>query len=233
MNATDPTLANRYLADQLSEAEQREYEKELLSNPEALSELEATARLKVGLERLRETGELTHLLRDRPRRIPAYALPLAAGVAAIAIGTALWWSTLVGTGAPALLFASQAALVEKVGHALPPGLTVALFSRRAATPVTRFEHPGSAATVELRVLPAASDRSHRYHLSVLRQRDTHFERLAEIGNLTVAEDGFVQVYADAARFPPGHYEVVLADQTAPAGSATESFLFDLSAREKR
>lgn len=233
MDTLDPTLANRYLADQLPEVERREYEALLLSSPEAVSELEATARLKVGLERLRGTGELAQLLIHQPRKIASYIIPLAAGIAALAIGIALWWTTLTGTVAPALLFASQASLAEKSGHSLPVVLTVALYTRRAGNAVPALEKPPSPAAIELRAMPGTSDRSHRYHLTLLRRRDSSFEVVRDIGNLTVAADGFVEVYADAARMTPGRYEVVIKDQIASPGATADTFLFDLLESQKR
>ena len=48
----DPTMASRYLADQLSDSEREAFEASLLRNPDVARELEATARMKVGLGRL-------------------------------------------------------------------------------------------------------------------------------------------------------------------------------------
>jgi hypothetical protein len=229
----DPTLANRYLADQLPESERREYEALLASSSEAVSELEATARLKVGLERLRDTGELEHLLQRRPRSIPSFVLPLAAAIAAVAIGITLWWSTLHRTVAAPLLFASQSSLIERAGHPLPLGVTVALFTRRAGTSVATAERPISPAAVELRILPTSSDRSHRYRLSLSHLRETAVETLAEVGNLTPAEDGFVEVYADAIRLTPGRYEVIVTDEAAALGTTPDVFMFDWVTRQNR
>src|SRR5262249_37968305 len=58
----DPTRASRYLADQLSEAECAEYEARITEDPDTVAELEATARLKIGLQRLRRSGELSALI---------------------------------------------------------------------------------------------------------------------------------------------------------------------------
>ena len=54
----DPGLASRYLAGQLSTSELQAYEQHLLDNPDAVAELEATARMKVGLANLRDAGQL-------------------------------------------------------------------------------------------------------------------------------------------------------------------------------
>ena len=77
-NDDDPTIASRYLAGQLTDAERAAYEAELEKDSKALRELEATARLKVGLERLRETGQLDDMLRPTStgRQIMLYSLGL-------------------------------------------------------------------------------------------------------------------------------------------------------------
>ena len=62
----DPGLASRYLAGQLSPTELQAYEEHLLENPDAVMELEATARMKVGLADLRDSGQLEKLLRGGP-----------------------------------------------------------------------------------------------------------------------------------------------------------------------
>jgi len=66
----DPTRASRYLADQLSDAECAEYEARFTEDPDAVAELEATARLKIGLERLRRNGELSEFDRGDGRISP-------------------------------------------------------------------------------------------------------------------------------------------------------------------
>jgi hypothetical protein len=220
----DPTLASRYIADQLSEAERRDYEARLLSDPDTVAELEATARLKVGLAHLREAGALEELLR-KPF-LPAYTLPLAASILAIAVSMWLWWPNPSGSGMNPLLFTSPTALTNKAGHPLPVALTVALFNRRATTPTVVATKPASPGAVALRVLPTDSNKAHRYRLTLLRQRESDFEKLTEIDDLMPAEDGFVQVYADADRLRPGHYQVVVTDQTVSTGTPAETLKFD-------
>src|SRR5215472_18231983 len=89
----DPTRASRYLADQLSDAECAEYEARFTQDPEAVAELEATARLKIGLERLRRDGQLSELISGpgAPHPGRTWVLALAAGVAAMVIGISLWF----------------------------------------------------------------------------------------------------------------------------------------------
>src|SRR5688572_32105538 len=87
----DPALASRYLAGQLSPTELQAYEQHLLESPDAVQELEATARMKVGLANLRDAGQLERLLREAPAprlRRTGIALAAAAALAVIAVG--LW-----------------------------------------------------------------------------------------------------------------------------------------------
>jgi hypothetical protein len=235
MNANlDPTLANRYLADQLSDQERYDYEALLVSSPEAVSELEVTARLKVGLAKLRDTGELDHLLRQPHRLLQPFLMPLAATLTAIAIGVTLWWSTLVHTGTAPLLFTSHTSLVERAGHPLSTKITAAFYAKRAEIPTPSIEKPTLPAEVVLRVLPAPLNKLHQYRLSLSRLHNSAFEVVAEIDHLTpTSEDNFVECYADAARLTPGHYQVVVTDETMPSGTDAGVFRFDLVASQKR
>src|SRR5262245_12976046 len=89
----DPTRASRYLAGQLSDAESMAYEARFAEDPDALAELEATARLKIGLQRLRRNGELSELLTSASSTSPnrTWMLAMAAGVVAAVIGLSLWF----------------------------------------------------------------------------------------------------------------------------------------------
>lgn len=252
MNANfDPTLANRYLTDKLSEQERHDYEELMISSPAVVSELEATARLKVGLQKLQETGELDRLLQQRGPSLPTFLLPLAAALAAVVIGATLWWPTFqrpVGsvdhqpsaqsianpvdspaTAATAtLLFASHTSLLQNLGHPLLKTITLAFYRKRGEVPIERLEKPVSPTEVVLRARPTPLIRSHLYRLTLSRLRGTAFERVAQIDSLTpVADDGFVECHADAARLTPGSYQVILTDQTAPSDTEGEVFMFDL------
>ena len=89
----DPTRASRYLADQLTDAECAEYEARFVEDPDAVAELEATARLKIGLQRLRSNGELSELIAGTaaPQPNRTWMLAMAAGIAAVVIGVSLWF----------------------------------------------------------------------------------------------------------------------------------------------
>ena len=113
----DAGIAQRYLAGQLSPEEQEAYEQYFIHNPDAVRELEATARMKVGLASLRDSGQLDSLLQAAPTTSRRAALmAIAASVAVIAIGVGLWRDVRVPEGA--VLVASATRLVDASGQAL-------------------------------------------------------------------------------------------------------------------
>jgi hypothetical protein len=231
----DPSLAGRYLADQLADGERSRYEALLASSPDAVRELEEVARLKVGLEKLRESGELSLLLRERRRSIPRFATALAAGIAALAIGVVVWRSPSDRGPAVAPLFGSQASLVDKAGHPLPIEVRIAVYRKRSGAPDAVVEIPQSASGVELRVLPMSLDRTHAYRVSLSRlQENGTFAAPRAVSDVRPAADGFLEVYAEAARLTPGRYKVVVADQAAgPDSTAVDTFWVDMVPDNRR
>ena len=231
----DPSLAGRYLADQLADGERSRYEALLASSPDAVRELEEVARLKVGLEKLRESGELSSLLGERRRSIPRFATALAAGIGALMIGAVVWRSPSDRGPAAAPLFGSQASLVDKAGHPLPIEVRIAVYRKRSGAPDAVVEIPRSASGVELRVLPMSVDRTHAYRVSLSRlQENGAFAIPRAVSDVRPAADGFLEVYAEAARLTPGRYKVVVADQaTDPDSTAVDTFWVDMVPDNKR
>jgi len=216
----DPTRASRYLADQLSEAECAEYEARFIEDPEAVAELEATARLKIGLERLRRNGELSELIAGTGASHPnrTWVLAMAASLAAIALGIGLWFPR-TGTPSAPILAATATAFRDHNGHSLSVLATAPLFRTRAERYDAVIQLPDTRGAIKLRVLPSSPADSARYEVSLARIRDDDSsERIIAIGDLhPSAEDGFVDLYADSALLTPGRYRLVLT--RAPDGSA--------------
>ena len=126
----DAGIAQRYLAGQLSPPEQEEYEQYFIRNPDAVRELEATARMKVGLASLRDKGQLDSLLQGAPTTSRRAALmAIAASVAVIAIAVGLWREVRVPDGAA--LVASATRLVDSSGKPLAVGAIYAVMRTRA------------------------------------------------------------------------------------------------------
>jgi hypothetical protein len=225
---TDPTLANRYLAGQLTDAERTAFEAELERNGATLQELEATARLKVGLERLRETGELEHMLRptSTTRQI---LVGLAAGLAVTVIAASFLVGYFRQPASAPLLAAAATSFVDVQGSALSVATTVAVFRKRAGDYDAVIELPPARSAIEIRVLPELGAALQRYRVSLARMRDDGPAEPAElIAGLRPAEDGFVTVFADSARLSPGRYRLAVAPTEPNAGSAApETFMLQV------
>jgi hypothetical protein len=205
----DATLANRYLAGQLSEPERSALETELVSNPDALRELEATARLKVGLEKLRETGELEALLRPQQSWRSPFVMALAAGLGVLVIGAFLVRGMTTDTRAP-ILASAVASLVDPNGNALQVARTFAVFRKRVEAYDAVIERPASRQAIEIRVLPetVATPASYRVALSRMRDDET-LEPVATVEGVEPGEDGFLSVFADSAGLAPGRYRLTV------------------------
>ena len=218
----DPTRASRYLAGQLSEAECEDYEAHFAADPEALAELEATARLKIGLQRLRRTGELSELLAGSGSHSPnrTWMLAMAAGVAAAVIGISVWFPRTGGVTSP-MLAAAPGLFKDHSGHGLSVSATAPLFRTRAEKYDAVIELPATRGAIRLRVLPSNPAESARYQASLARlQDDNTAAKGVTIADLRPSsDDGFVDVFADSSLLTPGRYQLILTRESGDAGSS--------------
>lgn len=223
----DPGLASRYLAGQLSPAELRAYEQHLLENPDAVRELEATARMKVGLANLRETGQLEKLLRARPAlrsRWPA----LAATAALIVIAIGLWRS--VDVPRDATLVAAASELVDRSGRPLASGSSYALLRTRSSAYDAVIELPPEPRAIELRVRPEAVAPVYSVALSQIRS-DGSVTQIGSVSELEAQPDGFVRLYVDSSRLEAGPHLLVITPTQDRAATSTSAFRVKVVAPE--
>ena len=217
----DPSRASRYLAGQLSDAECTAYEASFAEDPDALAELEATARLKIGLQRLRRNGELSELLTSTSSTSPhrTWMLAMAAGVVAAVIGLSLWFPRTGPITAPVLASAASV-LKDHNGHSLAVIATAPLFRTRAEKYDAVIELPRERGAIKLRVLPSSPTDAAQYQAALSRIKDDDpAERAVTVADLKPsADDGFVDVYADSSLLTPGRYRLILTRETG--GSAT-------------
>lgn len=223
IGSNEATVASRYLAGQLSEAERTAFETQLKENPEVLREVEATARLKVGLARLREHGELDALLAPEPWTQRWLPLATAAVLVIVVIGVMFARFDSNGSKSP-ILAATISALVDQQGSVLPVTGTLAVFRKRAETDDAVIQ-PASAGAVELRVLPETAVESRRYRASLARMADDRtLDPIASIDGLQPAEDGFLTMFVDTSRLTPGRYRLdVAGDVPDPNTRVTDTF----------
>ena len=222
----DPGLASRYLAGQLSSAELQRYEQHLLENPDAVRELEATARMKVGLANLRDTGQLEKLLRAKPAlssRWPA----LAAAAALIVLAVGLWRS--IDTPGDATLVATAAELVDRTGRPLASGSSYALLRTRSSTYDAVIELPPQPRAIELRVRPEIVAPDYSVALSQIRP-DGSVTQIGNVSELAAQSDGFVRLYVDSSRLEPGPYLLVITPAQDRTAASTTGFRIQVVAR---
>lgn len=215
----DPGLASRYLAGQLSPAELQAYEQHLLENPDAVKELEATARMKVGLASLRDSGQLEKLLRVQPAlrsRWPA----LVAAAALIVLAVGLWR----GMDAPhdAMLVARATELVDRSGRPLAAGSSYALLRTRSSAYDAVIELPTEPRAIELRVRPEVAAPVYSVALSQIRS-DGSVTQVGTVSELQAQTDGFVRLYVDSSRLEAGPYLLVITPADDRAATSSSAF----------
>jgi hypothetical protein len=207
-NQDDAGIAQRYLAGQLSPAEQEAYEQYFIHNPDAVRELEATARMKVGLASLRDSNQLDSLLQAAPTTSRRAALmAIAASVAVIAIAVGLWREVRVPDGAA--LVASATRLVDASGKPLAVGAIYAVMRTRATGYDAVVTLPPQPQALELRVLPESFAPGYSATLSRTLPGGA-VAQPATVGKLQAGDDGLVRLFVDSSKLKPGLYVLVLS-----------------------
>jgi hypothetical protein len=214
-------LASRYLAGQLSPAELEDYERYLLEHPEAVAELEATARMKIGLANLRDTGQLDRLLRPsagRPGWMPGLAL--AASLAVVFIAIVLWRG--MSTSHESILVATATKLIDPSGAPLSAGATYSLLRTRSSAYDAVIELPPEPRAIALRVRPETAAPEYNAALSKIRP-DGSVVPTGTATKLKPADDGFVQLYVDSSRLEASPYLLVVTPTGDDSAAATSAF----------
>ena len=219
----DHHVVARYLADRLTDGEREAFEAYYLEHPDVVQEMEAAARFKVGLMKLRDLGELNRLVQQHKRPQWHY-LAAAAAIAALAVGV-----FLVIDRSPAthpILAASIDALHGTDGG--PPTLTreYAILRTRGSAIDAEIQLPTFGAALELRVLPEFSARPERYRVRLFRMSaDDSLQSVAELGGLAPEPDNFVSIFVDGARLQPGQYRLaIVGDPDTDARDKESAFI---------
>jgi len=215
----DAGLASRYLAGQLTPAELEQYERYLLEHPEAVAELEATARMKVGLANLRDAGQLEKLLRPSTGHRLRIPLAMAASLALVVIAIGVWR----GAGPrETTLVAAATELLDRSGQPLGLGTSYALVRTRSAANDAVIELPPDPHAIELRVRPEAPASLYSVALSRI-HRDGSVTRIGTVSQLKAETDGFVRLYVDSSRLEAGPYLLVITPAGDETATLTSSF----------
>jgi len=210
----DHHVVARYLADQLPEPEREAFEAYYLEHPDMVREIEATARFKVGLAQLRDSGQLAALLKPTPWY--ARRLFLAVAAAAIVIIGMVFY---VRTATPPLMAADVAALAGPSSIAS----SHVVLRRRGSVFDAEVTLPGAGEAIELRVLPEFAATDARYRISLARIIDDQREQISAVDHLPAGDDGMVTIYLNARRVAPGDYELTIASDQVTAADQTSHF----------
>jgi hypothetical protein len=178
-------------------------------DPAAVQELEATARMKIGLHRLRETGELNALLAPPVRRSKG---PTIAALAACVAALALLLGRMVIAPAPQLLTAFEEPQgADAAIDASQPSYLV--LRRRSAVNQTVIERTSTRGAIKLSILPT-TELAPPFRVSLLSEDGSK-----TLGQVTVpAADSKkqVSVLADSAQLNPGSYQLALTSLGTPS-----------------
>ena len=220
MSATDS--AQRYVAGHMDEAEEQRFEEAMLENPPLAAEVDARQRIKAGLQRLDESGQLAPLLAQpaTPSRFLRYA---AAAAVLLVLGAGITYWT--GKTAPHHLMAgSVQALVGPGPSARNVAATYLLASTRARPEETTVTPPAGGGLVRIQVVPDSG--AERAYTATLARVVGNAEKVLT-DHVTVqgaAGASLIDVYLDPASLEPGDYRLRLS-----AGDLTYDYAFKLNA----
>jgi hypothetical protein len=221
-NQTDAQdLVPRYLAGQLTPAENEAFERTLAERVELREHTEQVLKLKEGLARLRERGELEALL-QAPLRSRWLTYSAAAAIAMISLAV-LAWLYLPGS-APGVLGLAPRQVAS--GQHPPPsvGGSYVLARMRGGSATTDLPRAG---VIELRVLPSGLSSPVNYRAQ-LRAGGARGPVVGQV-DAPVGADGYVTLYLDAGRLATGDYEVSLTP-LGGAGPDSQSDRFPIRLR---
>ena len=220
----DHHVVARYLANRLTDEEREAFEAYYLEHPDVVQEMEAAARFKVGLMKLRDSGELAQLLRPQtPSRRWTY-LAAAAAVAVVTIAVVLLMQR--APDARSILAASVETLRQTDGHAPTIASQVAILRTRGSAVDAEIPLPAAGEAIELRVLPEFAARPARYRVRLFRMSaDDSLQSIGELGGLAPASDNFVTFFVEGDRLQPGQYRLaIVGDPDTDARDKESAFI---------
>jgi hypothetical protein len=206
-----------YLSGRLSDEESEAFGERLVRDPQLVRELERTVRLSEGLRLVGKQIRPLAVSQQRRAWLWQGALAAAAAVGVLAVGL---WAHSAGERAPLLSASLSAAMTREVAS---PFTFVAV--RGNAAPTLRLPSTG---ILEFRVAPPPGTPGGGYRVTLLGTAPG--EAPQPLGSTPVAAspiDGYLHVYADAARLTPGHY--LLKVLAGSGGTALEVYPFSFSA----
>ncbi len=219
--AKDFATLQAFIRGRLPEDERRVFEERLAREPALVSELEQSLRMREGLRQLQARGYFEAA--PQRWRYRAWA-PAFAAAASVVLALFLWFSRSV-TPVPLLMASAESRDADEATSLVAAHFTFVPM-RGSSTP--DLDLPASG-LIEFRAAPT-DPATQRYRVSLVRQPDSgSAQSTATLANLTVAQDGYVHCYADAARLTAGSYVLSVQPDTKLASTADE-FPFNLRPR---
>jgi hypothetical protein len=211
-----------YLAGRLSDQESEAFGERLVRDPELVRELERTLKLSEGLRQVaHEPRPVAVPLQPRRPRVwlPALAAAASLGVLAVAL-----WRHPATEHVPQPGAALTQTLTAEVTSAVARQFTFVAM-RGSEAPILDLPPAG---VVELRAAAPPAGASAAYRMTLLAVRPgVPAETVGSAQVAAVKADGYLHVYADAARLKPGAYvlNVLAGDGATPV----EAYPFTLRA----
>lgn len=231
LSTGDPTLASRYLADQLPDDERIAFEQRMLEDPALLREVEATVRFKAGLAIARDSGRLE--LAPRPHAWRPSHMAVAAMFALFAVGVLLWRSPQDAAPVP-WVAASLQQLASARGDTLPATGEYVLLRRRSGEPDMAIDLPAERGAIALRVLPDVSEPQSLHRVTLTRTSPdgaADQPSASASSQLRAGPGGYVTLFIDSASLQAGLYRLDVAPVAGT--SARESFFIRFQAEGAR
>jgi hypothetical protein len=221
VNAT--RSVERYVAGRMDEEEERKFEELILAQPDIAAEVDAHRRIKAGLERLEEHGELQELL-GRPVRPNYVKYALAASVLVAIVATAVFWRSSSDATAPTL----ATSLAELYGVDANPGIsgTYLLASHRSRAEETVITAIRGAGAIRLQAVADATNAT-AFAVSLARIAGNSPTSLAQSVLSRNADRGMVEIFLDPGSLGAGRYRLRLTPQGV-AAPGTDEYTFVLN-----
>jgi hypothetical protein len=214
----------RYVSGRMDEQEERQFEELILTQPEIAAEVDAHQRIKAGLERLEQRGELQELL-GRPVQPNYLKYALAASVLiALVLIASFWRSSSISTG-PMLATSLQELYGQEADRAVSG--TYLLASNRSRGDETTINVARGTGALRLQVVPEVAEAT-SFSVSLVRVSGNSETTLAQSLLSRDANRGMVEIFIDADTLGSGEYRLTLASQgVAPATTHSYAFVLNL------
>lgn len=235
MNATqiaERQVIERYLANQLSDAEADAFEAYVEAHPELTRQIELVARMKSGLAVLRRRGELQGILNTPARSGIRRLAFLAAAAASIAVVALLVFRFSSESHGP-LLAATFDELRGSRQESLQLASTHLLVRSRGPAYGTEVELPADSTestALHLTLSTGEAAGTGQYAVEIVKLDDGVLQSVAKLDNAAMTADGDVHVYVRADVLRPGSYVVRLK---APGSTTALEFAMRVTSSKAR